>query len=297
MLDRLRLAYLGLALAACSSGDGAAPTTPANDAGGAAPAAAAGTGSEAGVGSGSDVREAGAPAGPYRTAVLADAPVAYWRFGETSGATARDEIGNAHPGTFYGSYERGVPGITGEDLAASFDGATGCVGIGSFFHFPGRVAFSVEAWVKLSSYGAEGTRIVSTEGVRDGNRSGWNLSASYGDTGYPYFDAWNSNTWVMGAYSSTSPDDGKLKLGQWSYLVGTFDDAAEEIWVDGVLRNHIKQTSLGRPDDGFLTIGCEGTGSGRIDLAAKGAVDEVAIYDKVLTPAQIANHWGLGRAP
>src|SRR5690606_24456406 len=37
----------------------------------------------------------------YAASVLADAPVGYWRFGETSGTTATDMIGNNH-GAYHG---------------------------------------------------------------------------------------------------------------------------------------------------------------------------------------------------
>lgn len=249
--------------------------------------------SGAGSSSGSSAEDA------YRAVVVTDAPVAYWRLDDADGASAKDEIGNAHPGTYYGTVEHRVAGISAHNGAANFDGSTGCISVGESFRFPGRVAFSVEGWVKLVAYGAEGTRMVSTEGFPTGIRSGWNLSASYGDTGYPYFDAWSSegtdNQYVMGAYSSTSPEHGKLPLGEWSHVIGTFDDSAEEIWVNGVLRNRVKQSSLNRANAGTLTIGCAGSGSGPIYLGAKGALDEIAIYDKVLSPERIAAHYAAGR--
>ena len=35
----------------------------------------------------------------YASTVLADGPVAYWRFGDTSGTTATDASGNGHSAT------------------------------------------------------------------------------------------------------------------------------------------------------------------------------------------------------
>ena len=48
----------------------------------------------------------------YREAVLADAPVAYWRFGETAGVTAADSAG-ASPATMFGGIGLGQPGAVG----------------------------------------------------------------------------------------------------------------------------------------------------------------------------------------
>lgn len=237
----------------------------------------------------------------YRAIVLADGPVAYWRFEESAGATARDEVGDAHHGTYLGGASLGAPGILAGSSAVLLDGASGCVSVGEVFRFAGRVPFSVEAWVKVSEYGDEGSRIVSTEGYPTGVRSGWNLSASYGDTGYPYFDAWNSegeyNIYTMGAYAKVSPEGGLLPLGTWSHIVGTYSDTSEEIWVNGVLRDKENQSDAPLPDEGTLSLGCATDGSGPIYLGLHGALDEVAIYDKVLDEPRINKHYQAGRAP
>lgn len=231
----------------------------------------------------------------YRTAILADSPVAYWRFEEADGTVAKDEIANAHPGTYFGTTQHGAPGISANEKAVKLDGKSGCIGVGEFFRFAGRVAFSVEGWVNISTYGKDGTRVVSTEGFPTGIRSGWSLSASYGDTGFPYFDAWNSegadNIWTMGAYSSTSKDRGTLPLNEWVYLVGTYTDTSEEIWVNGVLRDKQNQTGNPLPNEGTMSLGCASNGSGNIYLPLTGSLDEVAIYDKALSKAQIEAHF------
>lgn len=234
------------------------------------------------------------PSDPYRAAVLADGPVAYWRFEERAGTQAADEVGNAHPGRYFGGVTLGAEGVRG--AAVRLDGTSGCVAVGEVFRFAGRVPFSVEGWVRLTEYGREGTRIASTEGFPTGVRSGWNLSASYGDTGFPYFDAWNSdsmnNQWTMGAYASVSRDRGTLPLNEWAHVVGTYEDTREEVWVNGVRRDRQNQTGLPIPmRQGVLSLGCASDGMGRIYLGIHGALDEVAIYDRVLTEAQITGHY------
>lgn len=44
----------------------------------------------------------GSGAAAYRTEVLADTPVGYWRLGESAGATAADDSGNGYAGTYNG---------------------------------------------------------------------------------------------------------------------------------------------------------------------------------------------------
>ena len=67
------------------------------------------------------------PLSAYAQAVLADDPVAYWRFDETSGVNARDFSGHGHDATYIGGVHLGAGGaIAGDsDTAATFDGATG----------------------------------------------------------------------------------------------------------------------------------------------------------------------------
>jgi hypothetical protein len=273
------LSMLVVALAGAGCGDDDASATPRADAG---------------------PRPDGGDEAVYANVVLEDDPVGYWRFGESGGTTAIDEVGQAHPGTYHGGFTLGVAGIAGSDGALGLDGASGCVVIGDAFRFAGRVPFSVEAWVKLEAYGEGGTRLVSSEGFPTGIRSGWSLSASYADSGYPYFDAWNSDgepsVWTMGAYASVSPEHGVVPLGEWAHVVGTYADDREELWVNGIKRDSQDQTGGAIPDaQGTLTIGCAGDGVGLpIYLGVHGAIDEVAIYDRVLGDAEIIEHHQVG---
>src|SRR5690242_13514517 len=63
--------------------------------------------------------------------VLADNPVGYWRFGESSGPAAADSSPHANAGTYHGGITLGqqLRPLLGGDTAALFDGATGIVTI------------------------------------------------------------------------------------------------------------------------------------------------------------------------
>ena len=63
------------------------------------------------------------PSIPYRDAVMADAPEAYWRLGDSGGA-AVDHTGNGHDGALVGGIVAGVAGaISSADTAMTFDGS------------------------------------------------------------------------------------------------------------------------------------------------------------------------------
>ncbi|HEY6461522.1 MAG TPA: hypothetical protein VIY73_15250, partial [Polyangiaceae bacterium] len=79
----------------------------------------------------------------YPGVVMADLPLSYWRFGEASGTVAVDQMG-ATNGTYVGGVTLGAPGaIAGDgDTAATFDGATGYVDMGTGFAFGGTAPMS-----------------------------------------------------------------------------------------------------------------------------------------------------------
>src|SRR6266508_4078199 len=62
----------------------------------------------------------------YRTQVLADEPLAYWRLGESSGTSAADASGNANTGTYAGSPALGATGaLDGNLIWANSSGTLG----------------------------------------------------------------------------------------------------------------------------------------------------------------------------
>jgi hypothetical protein len=91
----------------------------------------------------------------YESEVLADAPLIYWRLGDSSGTTAVDDSGNGIDGTYYNSPTLGVSGlIVDADSAVNFanDASTDIkVDSGTWpttdVTFPG--GFSLECWVNF----------------------------------------------------------------------------------------------------------------------------------------------------
>ena len=75
-------------------------------------------------------------AASYSSTVLADAPVAYWRLGESAGTAMVDSTANANSGTYQGGYTLGQPGaIAGDsDTAVTFGGQNGYAVAPSFVH-------------------------------------------------------------------------------------------------------------------------------------------------------------------
>jgi hypothetical protein len=225
--------------------------------------------------------EGGSPASAYRAAVLADAPLAYWRLGEAAGAkTAKDETGNGHDGAVAPEVVLGVGGGLGGDTntAARFNGAAGNIAIGDIFRFDGVTSFTLEAWIRPTAPGGYGTVL-----GRDSDPNGYALflTPSLG-AGFERQRSGNDD-FLTGPLVSTS---------SFTHLVATYDGSAMRLYVNGTLvQGPMVSTSIPGASSSFF-IGADTTGAA--DLF-KGDIDEPAVYDHALSDAQILTHFTIGK--
>ncbi len=110
--------------------------------------------------------------------------------------------------------------------------------------------------------------------------------------GATYFD---DGTGTNNTYAATAPAPaGDLGGTAWIHLVGTYDGTNWNLFRNGVLlARQAGKTGALAVSDADWAIGA--TGQGWADNYS-GNVDEVAIYDKALTPSQIAAHFVAGKA-
>ncbi len=94
------------------------------------------------------------PDGSYARAVLASAPVAYWRLNESSGLTAADASGQGRSATYVNGVTLGAVGALGDaTTAADFNGA------GAYVAAPNlnlTGSFTLEGWVYYTGPGSVG---------------------------------------------------------------------------------------------------------------------------------------------
>jgi hypothetical protein len=266
---------------AALAGDGPRPTAE----GGAADSSPVAT--DAGAQDGStaaDSSEAAGPTSAYRAAVLADSPLGYWRLGDSdSSTTCADETGHGHAGSIIGGVILGVAGALESDAntAASFDGTTASIDLGSSFAFAGSSAYSWEVWVKPAILDATDRAFMTAmmlDGVGAPSTGTYMLAyASSGNTfGFERYDGGST----VNAIETTG-----LSVGAWTYVVATTDASGDSIvymngtavlsaTAHGTIEGYAMDTVLG----GYF----------------KGDLDEVAIYDHVLTAGAVLAHWQAG---
>lgn len=227
-----------------------------------------------------------AEAGPsrYAAAVMSDAPLLYYRFGETGGAPARDEIsGEITPYPVSGGKLGAAGALAGDsNTAIALDG-TFRLQLTQEIDFAGLAPFTVEVWASPTTSTNGVSFIVDNE--LWGNRHGWLLSMDKDRVG---FERWQ----LDGGSTSISAPQVAFD-GAWHHVVASFDGTTRRIYVDSVRRadgpGGVPLAAIGIPwSVGNQNCACSSNGF-------VGGLDELAIYDKALTEERITAHFLAGR--
>ena len=208
----------------------------------------------------------------YRQTVLDDQPVGYWRLERTTLKTAVDETGQG----FDGRYEN-APSFQSGAIAQTSDAAVQFNGIDQHITIPdsGRLTpqrLTVEAWVNPSAFGNNGKVLMKG--------ASYELSISSTTPGRIFFFVNGSNTKV----------DAPLNVGEWSHVVGTFDSTTLRLYVNGMLVSTKPYSASVKYSSQPLVIGA---GGGRRSYW-NGALDEIAIYERVLSAQEVLRHYRKG---
>jgi hypothetical protein len=224
----------------------------------------------------------------YPAIVLADQPRLYLRLGDP--AQARDEVTGSVM-----LFEGAAPGKTAgaivndPDTSYDFEGRVGVVKATPPFDFTGTQAFTLEAWVWLGTVTADFRHAVQLGDSGGASRDAVGLYVNSGAIEGLVFERWVNNT--KQAVRVAPPAS-----GAWHHVVGTYSGAQLQLFLDGAL---ITSTADTRAHDAPLAspmvIGAKGS-----TFAASGwpgRLDEIAVYDKVLSSDRIAAHFKAGSAP
>jgi Concanavalin A-like lectin/glucanases superfamily/Putative Ig domain/Bacterial Ig-like domain (group 2)/PQQ-like domain len=218
----------------------------------------------------------------YAGGVTAAQPVGFWRLDDYVGTTAVDWAATPHAGTVSGGVARGQAGALADgSLAMHFDGQPG-----SHVEIPGTPALdlpnsvTLEAWVNIADGAASGTvfeRLTDNGAAYRLVQGGW----------YWIFRVQGSGLGQQAVIPVTAGD-----VGAWIHLVATFDGTTTRIYKNGVEGYSPSGGGTMWTGGGVARIGEAGAGGATFN----GAIDEVAVYDAVLTPEQITSHYGLRAA-
>lgn len=220
----------------------------------------------------------------YQDAVLADAPLGYWRLGESSGTTLVDSSGNGHDGTYMAGIALDQPSLLSDpDAAALFGGAANAyVPYSAWMGSP--TSLTHEAWFSPSS--VSGTQTIFCR--HGGGGSAWILRLE-GSNLVVYL---NCGGWVTLTYPG-------VVAGQTYHVVQTYDygTLTQALYVNGVLVTSAGGRSY--TGNAFATDPIDIGASGAVGSPAEaftGVIDEVAFYDHALSDTRVATHYAAGTA-
>jgi hypothetical protein len=223
-----------------------------------------------------DASEAG-PTNAYANAVMADAPLAYLRLDETSGTTAKDASGHGHDAIVRGSVVWGVTGIV-PGGAVRLDGSTSALDFGDTFDFAGRSPFTLEAWV-LEDASDTTFRHIFTKDIAPA--SGREEYGVFFYKGQIQMERYVAGDQVVAG--NLAPGI----VGRWAHVVGTYDGDTMAIYVDGAKTDSAADSRSQASKATPFYSGARAIGEG----VTNGSLDEIAIYDKALSPERVKAHY------
>jgi hypothetical protein len=212
--------------------------------------------------------------------VKADGPVSYWRLGESAGTAAADVMA-ANAGAYTNAPTLGRPSLLATDLAntaVALDGANDHVSVNASSSLNLASAFSLEAWINPNVVPAAG---------------GWASVLTKQEAYSLQFNGPRLEFTVIqsGTRRRLQAPAGAIVAGTTYHVVATYDGATQRLYINGAQVSSAALTGAASATTNALRLGSwDG-----VSEFFNGVVDEAAVYAKVLTAAQVANHNTKGR--
>jgi len=201
--------------------------------------------------------------------------VGYWALNEGVGSTSYDYSGNNATGSWAGT-ATGTSGYyspgkgKGYTWAGSFDGSTDYVNTSFSYSLTPASNFTWTAWVNLTTLVANTTLI----GNRSGSSGGW---AEIGGSGFFQYGTGN-------IFSPT------ISTSTWELITVTKSASAFAYYLNGALVNTASNNTTISNMPFYIGEDKNAVGSG-----ATGLIDDVRVYNRALTAAQIAAMYAGGK--
>ncbi len=203
-----------------------------------------------------------------------------------------DASGLNHHGVVQGKVAF-VPGKIGQ--AAGFDGTGGHIEIPSspVLDALNQGNYTLAAWFKPADVPA-GKETDNNANYGILNKTGWHEGIRYGNDKKFVFEHWLAGAKPDEAeWKGAGTWEGEYEPGQWHHVAGVVDRTAgaTKIYVNGELQNTGDWDANAKAKDyGKITwkIGMAAPGSQQWAWSAKGQIDDVRLYKKALSDADVA---------
>ncbi len=210
----------------------------------------------------------------YATGVLADAPVAYWRLGDSGGSVADSVAFNT--GVVVGGVATAQSGALTDNSAMLFDGSTGFIRVPGASTLPLAGDLTIELWVNLSL--AARQTLISKHYLHE-------FELSVETSGHLTFYQGNGMT-----YEGFASQGGAIAAHTWQHVVVTRNTTTKTIrfYVNGIEKGSSAYATA-------PTAGLKGVVIARSDnypgvRYVNGTLDDIALYRTALSPTQVQAH-------
>jgi PKD repeat protein len=236
--------------------------------------------------------------GSYSAAVITTPGlIDYWRLGEKSGTTFVDSIGG-HNATAQGGITMGAPGALDPDTnpAASFDGSNDAAS--APVNLSTTSQLTVEFWLNWSAYANDDDLAFEFTPNFNNNNGGFLVDPNAGEQGGQFAVGIGVGSSRNNAYFP------RPSAGSWHHYAFVLDSqapAAQQVipYVDGQAVSFTKRES-GTGAGNFANSTLYFMSRNASALFGNGSLDEVALYGKTLSAAEVAAHYkarGLNQTP
>ncbi len=184
----------------------------------------------------------------------------------------KDSSGNGHDGTVMGTVSY-VDGPVGKGKAMLFPGTPGnYVSLGTFNPSEKTGMLSVSLWAKWNGLSNQWQGLIGKRDTWAADQTMWQIEA-----------AQTTGVLSLGRHNISVGSGNKvLTVGEWTHIAVTFDKTTARFYLNGV-QTASGAWSFGPDREAALQFGQDSADGN----AFNGALDEVKLYDLVLTPAEI----------
>lgn len=206
--------------------------------------------------------------------------IGYWRLDDGAGMRAADSSGNGNDGTLRGY-------VTADWRAGKHGGALAFDGAGQWIRVPRSTgldavttALTMAAWVQRTASPVGWSNVMSRQWQSSGSEQ---YLLGFND-GLPTLIVASNQNGTFSCAAASAP-----ALGTWAHVAGTWDGSTGRLYVDGQeVCNFARAVTL-VPDVTPLVLG--GNANIADDAAQElfaGLLDEMVMYQRALTPAEVA---------
>jgi hypothetical protein len=223
----------------------------------------------------------GAECAAFFSPASVPALIAYWKFDETSGTTAADSTGNGNTGTL----QNGPVWTNG-----LINGALSLDGVNDFLSTTigqsGPNTFTASLWFKTTT--TSGGKLIGFGDQQTGSSAGYDRHLYMNNAGQIYFGCCpgGGGANVHAVNTTASYND-----GAWHHAAGMVSSAGMLLYVDGVLCASNLAVTSAQAFTGYWKIGYDnlvGWPGAPTSYYFKGCLDDVRVYNRALSTAEVA---------